>query len=82
MYDACGETPECLLPTKDTWLLNKSVFRRRSKELKYKTKKSFVLEMKVFSYMMCACVRESVRARDIGMTCKNAYVVAQCVYND
>ena len=30
-----------------------------------------------------ACVKESVRARDIGMTCehsyRNAYVVSQCV---
>ena len=36
--------------------------------------------------MAYACVRESVRARDIGMTCEhscgNAYVVAQCVCND
>ena len=36
--------------------------------------------------MTCTCVRESMRARDIGMTCehscRNAYVVAQCVCND
>ena len=36
--------------------------------------------------MAYACVRESVRARDIGMTCehscRNAYVVAHCVCND
>ena len=49
--------------------------------------KSFVLEMKgFFSYMMCACVRKSVMAPDIGMTCehscRNAYIVAQCVCND
>ena len=35
--------------------------------------------------MMCPCVRESVKARHIGMTCehscRNAYVVAQCVCN-
>ena len=33
--------------------------------------------------MAYACVRESVRAWDIGMTCeyscRNAYVIAQCV---
>ena len=33
--------------------------------------------------MMCACMGELVRARDIGITCehscRNAYVVSQCV---
>ena len=33
--------------------------------------------------MAYACVRESVRARDIGMICehlcRNVYVIAQCV---
>ena len=36
--------------------------------------------------MTCACVRESVRAQDIGITCehscRSAYVVVQCVCND
>ena len=36
--------------------------------------------------MTCARVMESERARDISMTCehscRNAYVVAQCVCND
>ena len=36
--------------------------------------------------MAYACVRKSMRAQDIGMTCenscRNAYVVAQCVCND
>ena len=35
---------------------------------------------------MTSCVRESVRAQDIGITCehlcRNAYVVIQCVCND
>ena len=34
--------------------------------------------------MAYACVRESVRARDIGMTCRhlcrNVYVFTHCVY--
>ena len=85
MYDACDETPESSLPTKDTWILNKAVFRRLSKELKYKTK-IFCFGNEGFSYMAYACVRESVMARDIGMTCehscRNEYVVAQCVCND
>ena len=84
MYDTCGETPESTLPTKDTWLLNKAVFWRLSKELKYKTK-IFCFGNEGFSYMVCANMRESVRDRDIGMTCdhscRNAYVVAQCVCN-
>ena len=44
-----------------------------------KKKKSFVLKRR-FSYMANACVRESMRARDIGMTCehscRNACVIA------
>ena len=36
--------------------------------------------------MAYACVRELVRARDIGMTCEhsciNVYVATQCVCND
>ena len=50
VYDACGETPESLLPTKVTWLLNKAVFRRVSKDLKYKTK-IFCFGNEGFSYM-------------------------------
>ena len=50
--------------------------------LNYKTK-IFCFEMKVFSSMTYACVRESVRAQDIGMTCehsiRNIYVIRQCV---
>ena len=34
--------------------------------------------------MAYTCVTESVRARDIGMTCelscRNVYVISQCVY--
>ena len=81
MYDAYGENPESLLTTKDTWLLNKAVFRRLSKELKYKTK-IFCFGNEGFSYMAYVCVRELARAQDIGMTCRNVYVVAQCVCND
>ena len=85
MYDAYGETLESSLPIKDTWLLNKAIFRRLSKELKYKTK-IFCFGNECFSHMVYACVRESVKAWDIGMTCehsyRNAYVVAQCVCND
>ena len=84
VYDAYGENLESLLPTKDTWLLNKAVFRRLFKELKYKTK-IFCFGNEDFSYMAYACVRESTRAQDIGMTCDhscgNVYVVAQCVCN-
>ena len=59
-------------------------------KLNYKTK-IFCFGIKIFwnkdfSHMAYACVRKSVRARDIGMTCehscRNAYVVAQCVCND
>ena len=50
-----------------TWILNKAAFLRLSKELKYKTK-IFCFGNEGFSYMTCAYVRESVRARDIGMT--------------
>ena len=85
MYDACGETPESLFSTKDTWILNKAVFQRLSKELRYKTK-IFCFGNESFSRMVYARVRESVRARDIGMTsehsCRNGYVVAQCACND
>ena len=63
--------PRKLLPTKDTWLLNKAIYWRLSNELNYKTK-IFCFGMKVFSYMAYACVRESVRARDIGMTCEHS----------
>ena len=85
MYDACDESPESSLPTKDTCLLNKAVFRRLSKELKYKTK-IFCFGNESFSCMEYACVRELVRTRDIGMkcehSCRNAFVVAKCVCND
>ena len=85
MYDACNETPESSLPTRDTWVLNKAIFWRLSKELKYKTK-LFYFGNEGSSCMTCACVRELVKARDIGITCehscRNAYVVAQCVCND
>ena len=85
MYDACSETLESLLPAKDIWLLNKAVFQRLFKELKNKTK-IFCFGNEGFSYMAYAYVRESVRARDIGMTCehscRNAYVIAQCVCNN
>ena len=74
-----------MLPTKDTWLLNKAIFWRFSKELKNKTK-IFCFGNEGFSYMAYAYVRESVRARDIGMTseqsCRNADVIAQCVCNN
>ena len=30
--------------------------------------------------MTYGCVRESMKARDIGMTCRNIHVIAQCVY--
>ena len=79
VYDSYGETPKISLPTKDTWLLNKAVFQRLSKELKYKTK-IFCFENEGFSHMAYACVKELVRARDIGMTCehlcRNAYAFA------
>ena len=67
VYNACDETLESSLPTKDTWLLNKAVFRRLFKELKYKSK-IFCFINYGFSYMTCACVRESMRAREISMT--------------
>ena len=69
----------------DTWLLNKAVFWRLSKELRYKTK-IFCFGNESFSRMVYECVRESVRARDTSMTCehscRNPYVVAQCACND
>ena len=50
--------------------------------LNYKTE-IFCFAMKVFSYMAYACVMESMRARDMGMThehsCRNIYVIGQCV---
>ena len=52
--DACGETPESSLTAKDTCLLNKSVYRRLSNELNYKTK-IFCFEMKVFIHGICTC---------------------------
>ena len=72
-------------PQKTHGFCIKRFFRRLSEELKYKTK-IFCFVNEGFSYMTCACVRELVRARDISMTCdhscRNAYVVAQCVCND
>ena len=61
VYDAYGETPESLLPTKDAWILNKTVFWRLFKVLKYKTK-IFCFGNESFSRMAHACVRELVRA--------------------
>ena len=55
MYDGCSETPKSSLPTKDTWLLNKTVFRRLSKELQYKTKIFCSGNEGFFIHEVCMC---------------------------
>ena len=48
--------------------------------------KYFVFRNESFSCMAYSCVRESVRVHKICMkcehSCRNAYVVSQCVCND
>ena len=53
----------------------------------FKKQKPFVLKTVFFSHLACACVRESVRARDVGKgeshSCKhlsrNLYVLLKCL---
>ena len=42
------------LPTKDTWILNKAIYRRLSNEFNSKTK-IFCVEMEVFIHGICMC---------------------------